>query len=78
MNEEVFALVRELESKTVVYVDEDYPDVVLSFPSGSSIVIYNGGDWADLLDSFGRVSDFEDDTAYVFNTVRRWARWASA
>ena len=78
MNEEVFALVRELESKTVVYVDEDYPDVVLSFPSGSSIVIYNGGDWADLLDSFGRVSDFEDDTAYVFNTVRMWARWASA
>ena len=34
MNEEVFALVRELESEMVVYVEEDYPDVVLSFPSG--------------------------------------------
>ena len=78
MNGDVFALVRELESELVVYVEEDYPDVLLSFPSGSSIVIYNGGDWADLLDSFGRVSDFEDETAYVFNTVRRWARWASA
>ena len=78
MNDEVFALVRELESELVVYVEEDYPDVVLSFPSGSSIVIYNDGDWADLLDSFGRVSDFEDDTADVFDAVRRWARWASA
>lgn len=78
MNEDVFALVRELESEMVVYVDEDYPDVVLSFPSGSSVVIYDGGDWADLLDSFGRVSDFEDETADVFDAVRRWARWASA
>ena len=78
MNEEVFALVRELESEMVVYVEEDYPDVVLSFPSGPSVVIYNDGDWADLLDSFGRVSDFEDETADVFDAVRRWARWASA
>lgn len=78
MNEEVFALVRELESEMVVYVEDDFPDVVLSFPSGSSVVIYNDGDWADLLDSFGRVSDFEDDTADVFDAVRRWARWASA
>ena len=78
MNEEVFALVRELESEMVVYVEDDYPDVVLSFPSGSSVVIYNDGDWADLLDSFGRVSDFEDETADVFDAVRRWARWASA
>ena len=77
MNEEVFALVRELEREMVVYVEEDYPDVVLSFPSGSSVVIYNDGDWADLLDSFGRVSDFEDETADVFDAVRRWARWAS-
>ena len=78
MNEEVFALVRELESEMVVYVEDDYPDVVLSFPSGSSVVIYNDGDWADLLDSYGRVSDFEDETADVFDAVRRWARWASA
>ena len=77
MNEEVFALVRELESEMVVYVEDDYPDVVLSFPSGSSVVIYNDGDWADLLDSFGRVSDFEDETADVFDAVRRWARWLS-
>ena len=69
-NSDVYDFLYSLESPPMI-VDVDGLDTVVRVGEYEA-VLYNHGEWADLIDGFGRVVDFESDTVNVFDTVKGW------